>query len=123
MESNLSRQLTDFIQQHREAATEAIKTLIKQNRIDINSLSEGLRWIGRIKDPALTQQCRLLLEDCLFHSSYYVQDGAVCGLGSMDDPLSIPVLQQAIQQETDSLLRRDMEQLLEQLIETAKETK
>jgi hypothetical protein len=39
----------------------------------------------------------------------------------MDDPNSIPVVEQAIKQETVSELRDDLKQLLDQLAQTAAE--
>ena len=121
MEWVLSRGLVALIEEHQHSAIDALADLIAGGNVNPEVVSEAMRWVGHIEDPA-THQARLaLLEHNLSHSSARVRDGAALGIASMDDPASIRYVQEAIRRETIGPLRDDMQQVLEQLLETQME--
>ena len=121
MESDFSRNLVALIEQHQEPAIAALAELIAGDEVNAEVASEALRWVVHIENPA-THQARLtLLEHSLSAPSARVRDGAALGLASMDDPASIDSVQEAINHECIEQLRQNLEQVLEQLVETRDE--
>ena len=75
--------------------------------------------LGRMND-SITRNRRLwILESGLFSSSARIRDAAGLGLASLDDPHAIPYVRKAIDEERCDELREDLQQILEQLQETA----
>jgi len=71
--------------------------------------------VGRVDHPDTHVQRRHLLERCLSHPSHYVIDGAGLGLASMDDPAAIPALRAVINTLPSGIMKRGLEQVLEQM--------
>ena len=64
-----------------------------------------------------------MIETCLIDSpSAWVRDGAGLGLSFLDDPRSIPDLEEAIKNESSKALKEDLVLVLNQLKETALES-
>ncbi len=121
MESDFSRNLVEFIICFDSAAVAALADYMMDKEVNLEVVSEALRWLGQIKDFK-TQHDRLwLLEHSLDSESAVVRDGAIVGLSAMDDPEAIPYLKKRLDQETNRLLRKDIQQLLEQLNDTQRE--
>lgn len=122
MESRFSTNLLELLNQYGAPAFIALGNLIISNKINIEAAAEACRWIGRIENPKTHATRRTLLEGILQGTPYArIRDGAALGLASLDDPISIPILQKAIEQETIPELRQDLQQVLNQLIETQHE--
>jgi hypothetical protein len=121
MESAFSRGLVATIEAHRHTAIDALYEIIAAGGFLPVVVSEALRWVGHIEDPATHQARLILLERSLNHSSADVRDGAALAIASMDDPASIRYVQEAIRRETVPQLRKNMQQVLDQLIETQTE--
>lgn len=117
MESEFSKKLVFLLKRYGDAAMEALTYLIIYERVNAEVASEALRWLGRINHPASYHYRLWLLERSLRCSSAMVRDGATLGLASLDDHHTVTYLKQAIQQEPCKELRRDMEQVLIQLLE------
>ncbi|MGB0383434.1 MAG: HEAT repeat domain-containing protein [Ardenticatenaceae bacterium] len=117
-ESQFSRQLISLVERYGEQAIEPIIRLIVNEQVNPEVAAEALRWLGEIEEPLSRSSRRWLLERTLYSSSSRVRDGAILGLASLDDPHAIPYLRQAIEQESCPELREDMEQVLEQLLES-----
>lgn len=118
IETEFSKGLTAVIKAYGNIAIQEIVSLILYRRTNSEVAGEALRWIGQIEDPT-THRFRLwLLEQSLNSSSARIRDAASLGLASLDDPQSIPALQQAIEKEPYTELREDMEQVLEGLQRT-----
>ncbi len=118
MENEFSKGLILFIRQHGNAAINSLAELILSERLSPSVSSEALRWLGDIDDSSTYQRRLWLLEKSLACSSPVVRDGAVLGLASLDDPHAIPYLQKARSTEIRRELRKDLDQVLEQLQET-----
>lgn len=115
MESRFSTELVSTIARYGDYALEVIESLILSESAIPEVASEALRWIGDTEHKA-THEIRLrLLERSLSCSSPIVRDGAVLGLSFMSDPRAIGSLRDALKREDSKLLRRYMEQVLEEL--------
>jgi hypothetical protein len=122
VETEFSKELSAYIVKYHDLAIETIASVIKTHRINSEILSEAFRWIGNSDDSSSRHSRRELLEFYLLNSrSARERDGALIGLASMDDPDSIPSLKLAIEKEEIKALRLNMEQVLEQLLETNSE--
>lgn len=122
MESRFSTNLLALLSQYGTPAFVALGNLIISNNVNIEAAAEACRWIGRIENPKTHSTRRAMLEGVLQGTRYArIRDGAALGLASLDDPISIPVLQKAIEKETVPELRHDLQEVLNQLIETQHE--
>lgn len=65
------------------------------------------------------KQSREATEKDLTAESIYDRDDAICDLLSLDDPASIPAIEVAIAVEKSPDMKIDMQQLLDQLKDTA----
>ena len=115
MESDFSRELVSLIKKYENLAMSEIAYLITYGRVDNDVASEALRWLGHIDDP-LTYGWRVwLLEKSLSSNSPIVRDSAALGLVSMRDAHAIQYIRKAIEQETITELRYDLQLALEEL--------
>lgn len=115
MESDFSRELVSLIKKHGNLAMSEIAYLINYGRVDNEVASEALRWLGRIDDPS-TYGFRLwILEKSLSSKSPTVRDSAGLGLACMGDAHAIQYVRKAIEQETITELRYDLQGSLEEL--------
>jgi len=115
MESHFSKEFVSLIKRHGEVAILEAAILITSEKADPDVASEALKWLGQVKHSG-THSFRIwLLKRGLTSSSPQVRDGAGLGLSFLNDPDAIPALQQAIEREQIPELRRDLEQVLQQL--------
>jgi hypothetical protein len=121
METAFSNGLIAFVKRYGDLAIDVLAGHIIGETINAEVAAEVLRWIGQMDDVKTHHKRRWLLERCLNCSSARVRDGAVLGLSFLDDPHAIPYLESAIEHESIHELRRDMEQVLDQLRETKAE--
>ncbi len=107
-------ELRKLILGHGDRALEALHDFIRR---EINNVvaAEALRIIGDIKDPTTHQYRTLLLVQNLGHESTYMRDGAIVGLLYLDDQATLPPVETAIEAETSSILKEDLQQLADQL--------
>lgn len=117
-ESEFSKELISLVSRYGEQAMEPIIRLIVNEQVNPEVAAEALRWLGEIEEPLSRSSRRWLFERSLYSSSSRVRDGAILALASLDDPHAIPYLRRAIEQESCPELREDMEQVLEQLLES-----
>lgn len=123
MESEFSKDLLNLIDRHGAVALNTLSDLLLSPHVSMEVAAEACRWLGHITNPQTQATRRQLLERVLLNSSSArARDGAGLGLASIDDPASIPALQQAIEQEQVEELRNDLQQVLDQLIETQRES-
>jgi hypothetical protein len=117
IENPFSSELIELIFKFGNKILKEMSHFIVYEKINPHIAAEALRWIGKIEHPP-SQQYRLwLLETSLNNSSPIVRDGALLGLASMDDASAISFLESAIKLETNSELKKDMIQVLDQLNE------
>ncbi|MFH1907890.1 MAG: HEAT repeat domain-containing protein [Chloroflexota bacterium] len=115
MESDFSRNLSEFIASFGHSAMEVIIPIILSEHTNTDVASEAYRILGRL-NHRITYRDRLwLLERGLYSASARGRDGAILGLAFLNDPLAIASLKSAIEREPNSELRKDMEQILAQL--------
>lgn len=87
-----------------------------------NSIDQMCRVLGHMTDKATHEQRRSVIEYVLLHHpDITVKDSAALGLASLDDPASIPILERVIRETTLNGFKEDLQQVLNQLIETQKE--
>jgi len=118
MESYFSRGLEAAIQTHKHLAVGVLRVLVVDIHLSPSVVGEAMRWIGSVDEPDTWECRRSLLEYCLEHPNPEVRDGAGLGLAAMDDPKAIPAVWRAINREQLSILRRGLQQVLDQLVET-----
>ncbi|MDA2926835.1 HEAT repeat domain-containing protein [Acidobacteria bacterium AH-259-G07] len=116
--NSFSRSLVDFINRNGSTVLDLTTNLVLNERVNPEVASEALRWLGRMDDPWTYFERRWLLERSLFTPSPKTRDGAALGLASLDDPHSIPYIEQAIEREEIDELRADLKQVLDQLKNT-----
>lgn len=115
MESQFSRNLSQFIVSFGHPAMEAIINLLLSNSVNTEVASEALRVIGRLNHKITYRDRLWLLERGLYNSSARVRDGAILGLAFMNDSIAIAPLKSAIDRERIPELQQDMKQVLAQL--------
>ena len=119
MDSKLSLAITAIVEKHGDEAVHQIADLINMDMTNDHVDGEALRCLGRIEGQVAYYSRRQLLEECL--TSDFpddVRDSAALGLASLDDPHSIPYLEKSICVETHDELRQDLQQVLDQLLDT-----
>lgn len=116
MQSEFSKEVVSLIDQSGVAALEVMASLIMHEKINAEVAAEALRALSRIEDTR-TYNFRLwLLLRSLQCVSTRVRDAAVLGLAYLDDTNAVSAIKQAIESEQCLELRKDMEQVLSQLI-------
>lgn len=118
MDSVFSRQLVDFMKSHGRLAIGILSDLLLSEKVNAEVAGEALRHVGYLEHTPTHISRRRLLEHCLFGSSGRIRDGAILGIAGMDDPKSIPCVEQAVARESIAELQEDMQAVLEQLRET-----
>jgi hypothetical protein len=121
MESNFSLSLTKIIQLHHQLAMQAIVNLIDTQKFNLVSVGEAMRVIGRLEDSDTYRTRFEVLTHNLLSKYLVVRDGALIGLGSMNDPEAISYIEEAIKNEEVEESREDMKQILEDLNTSAYE--
>lgn len=111
-ESSFSHALVFQIVQHGRYTINVIRELILNERVNFEIASEALKWIGLVEDPPTLKARVRLLEDTLFSKSPKVRDGALLGISFLNDSSLAEILRQAIEVETVSELRKEMEEVL-----------
>jgi hypothetical protein len=119
MESRFSRGVLSVVRDHGHGAIEAIREVIEEPGHSHEAASEALRWLGEIQDPKTSNARLQLLEGGLRHPSARVRDAAGIGLSALGDPHGIPFLESAVERETVRELRADLQQILDELRESA----
>jgi len=115
MESDFSRELVSLVKKYGILAMAEISYLINYGRVDNEVASEALRWLARIDDPPTYGWRLWLLEKNLSSDSPTIRDGAALGLVSMRDAHAIQYIRNAIEQETITELRYDLQGALKEL--------
>ena len=95
MDSVFSRRLVNFMERHSRLGIDILSDLLILGHVNAEVAGEALRHVGHIEHVPTRLERRRLLERCLFDASARVRDGAILGLASMDDPESIPYIEQA----------------------------
>ena len=115
MESDFSRNISDFIASFGHSAMEVIIPIILSEQTNTEVSSEAFRILGRLNHKITYRDRLWLLERGLYSTSARVRDGAILGLAFLNDSLAIAPLKSAIERERIPELRKDMEQILAQL--------
>ncbi len=118
METHFSRMLVVLTEVHGSEAVKEIGRQIDDESLNDNVAGEALRWLGDMEDGPAYESRRELLEKCLSIDSAVIKDCAALGLASLDDPHAIPFLEIEIEQESRGILCQDLQQVLDQLIDT-----
>jgi hypothetical protein len=115
MESDFSRELASLVKKYGALAMAEISYLINYGRVDSEVASEALRWLARINDPSTYGWRLWLLEKSLSSDSPIVRDGAALGLVAMRDAHATEYIKKAIERESITELRLDLQGALEEL--------
>lgn len=115
MDSYFSANLNRIVQTHGVAAIDALERVIRMDDVNVESIEEALRQVGRM-DDGRTHRCRLLLlEHALESPNTCIRDAASIGIEAMNDTAAIESLQRAIDNERHKQLRQNLKDLLAQL--------
>ncbi|MDE0610550.1 MAG: hypothetical protein OXH77_11670 [Anaerolineaceae bacterium] len=121
MDSVFSRRLIMFMKRYSRLGIDILSELLILERVNAEVAGEALRYVGYLEHSETHISRRRLLEHCLFGSSARIRDGAILGIAAMDDPKSIPFVEQAVERERISGLKEDIMDVLDQLHETLAE--
>lgn len=115
VESDFSRALLSFIEQHGRLAMEAVDFFIRSASGADEIIAEALRWLGHMGGHPQTYEYRFyILVKSLEYLSPQVRDGALLGLSFLDDLRAVPPIEEAIKNEKCEGLREDMKQVIQQ---------
>ena len=114
-ESAFTRKIRALVKTRGVEVVRLVANVILSGSIRPDIASEALRVIGRLRDPQTHDERRLLLQKALFQESPYIRDGAVSGIAGMRDPLSLPWLSKALENEQIEDLRDEMKRVIERL--------
>lgn len=114
-DSRFSRELDDIVDGYGNQAISAISRVIFSEDVDGELASVALRQLGMMDDLQTAEQRLELIQSSLNCPSPWIRYGAVLALSWINDASAIPRLQQAIEKEEISELRRTMEKVLVQL--------
>lgn len=120
MESYFSRGLVAVIEKYGNDAIKALVSPLIDEAVAAETASEALRWLGHMDHPPTYRLRLLLLKACLKSRLARVRDGAALGLSFLDDPDAIPELKDAVQAEPIKELRKNIEQVVDQLEKTSR---
>lgn len=113
--TTFSRTLVDTLARHGHAALNAMAEHIFAGHVNPDVVSEALRWLADLNDPATLAQRWSILERTVRDRSGRVRDGAILGFATLDDPRARPVLLEAGRLEQIPELRQLIDKVLEQL--------
>jgi hypothetical protein len=116
MESHFAKELLRVVDRFGEDAVAHIASLIHNPTTSGLVASEALQWLARSDHGPSLDRRRAVLEGALTHTSHVVRDGAVLGLFSLGDPMSIPAVRAAARVEPVPELKSDMEQFLAEFV-------
>lgn len=111
----LRKSLKELLDKESESAIDSLEELISEKKVDEDILWTVLQLIGDIDHDFTYDNRRDLLVECLRHSSSFVKDGAGLGLSLMADWSVANELSDAIERETNSELKKDLQQVLDDL--------
>jgi hypothetical protein len=115
MYSHFSRALLEVLAQHGRAAVRAVAEYVFSGSGNADVVSEALRWLADLDDPATLPQRWAILQRTLQDRSPRVRDGAILGFAALDDPGARSLLLQRQESETIPELRRLIRQVVDQL--------
>lgn len=118
LESNFTKSLARLIAKYHKRAIDVLTSMLLADDVNTEVASEALRLVGRIVSPSTHLSRLWLLERCLLHPSARIRDGAILGLAYLDDPRSIPFLQEALEREQIPELRDDIHHVISELEQT-----
>ena len=118
MESVFSRTLDALIRRHSNDAVAELGRILVQEQADLEVKEEALLRLGSIEHNPTHQSRLWLLTKHLQSDLVSVRDAAALGIAAMDDPSAIPYLRYAVQVEKSDRLRRDLQLVLDQLVDT-----
>lgn len=123
MTNEFQEGLEEVVERYGAPALSAVESLILNEEIKSSIAMEALQYIGDTDSSRWHDERRTMLERCLLESqSAWVRDGAGLGLASLDDPRSIPKIEEAISYTTSQALREDLTLVLDQLNDTLLES-
>jgi HEAT repeats len=115
MTLRLGTSLAACLDQHGELCLTELAEFAMANRLNPDSISHALRWIGRISSPATLNSRLALLIRTLEAPSPTIRDGAALGLVELGSPVAVQALRSAIARERNLVLREDLEQAADYL--------
>ena len=118
MESMFSNSLTSIVREHAHTAVRAIGRLLTSGKANAEATGEILRQLGSIENPPTHRSRLKILTDHLRSPDPRIRDAASLGLAAIDDPVAIRDVQEALERESSSKLRGNLELVLDQLRST-----
>ena len=115
MDTVFSNNLGRIIQDYGEDAIDALDSVMSSPHANVEIIEEALRQVGQIDDRH-THDCRLdLLKRKLGSLNSRIRDAASIGIADMNDLNAITSLQNAICNEPNELVKKNLKAVLIQL--------
>lgn len=111
----LRKSLKELLDKEDESVIDSLEELIAEKKIDSDVTWAVLQVLGDVDHDYTYDNRQQLLVDCLRHTSAFVRDGAGLGLSLMNDWSVSNDISDAIERETNSELKKDLQQVLEEL--------
>ena len=117
-ETEFAKKVLGFIDHYHSYAVDALSDYIEANPSKTDLAHEVLRLVGQSEDSPSQVERRQLLERNLLSHSPRIRYGAILGLAYMNDPNSVHQVKRVLEQEKTKVLRKILNQLLDQLQST-----
>lgn len=115
MYSQFSRSLLAILNRHGRSALRAIAEYVFSGTGNPEVISEALRWVADLADPATLPQRWAILQRTLQDSSPRIRDGAILGFAALDDPRARALLLDSQRSEQIPELRSLIDHVIQQL--------
>ncbi len=115
MESAFSRKLRWIIRTHGDVAIHAIDRVMEFEQVNVEVAGEVLRQVGSIADPQTRHSRLILLLRKLESTDPRIRDAASIGIAAMDNPVASESIRAAVERERSTVLKRNLQLVLDQL--------
>ena len=119
MDSMFAIKLQRIILYYGNVSVIALKYALSSEKADIEIIEESLIQVGNMTDDATHDRRLEFLAHMLKSPHVRVRYAAMVGLESLDDPIVIPDIRDAIASEKSKMLKTNLKLTLKQLKETA----
>lgn len=89
--------------------------IVNDSKVSPQTLAEIMRWLSRLETKSVRQQVVVLLVAGLNHYSSLVRDEASIALANLEEKRAIPILNKAVESESNPTLRQDILDLIASL--------
>ena len=122
MDSVFSIRLHELVKEHGKIVIEDLHKRFIEGRLTGSVACESMIQCGHVEDKELEQEILHFAHHALQHKELAIRDGAMLAIASIDNPVMITHIREAVANETNEEVKKDLIQVLNQLLETLKES-